>query len=119
MGFWIEIYSKDGISIFWSANCERNFYTGLTIEKEGKSVKANSSEYTQFHNLIKEVDSCYEKHSEWLGWKYSEPGLHFRAMNSKECKKLFDEAYREEITSKIASEGVKDIVKVLDGLNKL
>lgn len=119
IGLRIEIYSKNDVIIRWSANCEDDFYTGFTIDKVGQSGVAKQKEYDIYHNIVKNVDNGYGRTYYWLGCKQSNPQFYFRDMKSPQCKKLFDEAYRNKVTSEIAKEGVEHIRDVLVGLKKL
>lgn len=118
-GLWIEIYSKDGITLHWGCEVQENIYFGFTVEKDGKGGISNNDEVKSYRQIIKDCDDLYREDSKyWLGWIYPTTMLNFRDFNSREIFALADKAVLERVTNQIAEKALNDITFLLDKLDK-
>ncbi|WP_282133582.1 PD-(D/E)XK nuclease family protein [Cellulophaga baltica] len=109
-GFWIKIYEKENITIYFGIEIAEEIYYGFTIENNGKGGISSLNEYGKYRNIVLDLDPKY-KNTEWfLGSKSPEEKLNFSSFNSDAIFNLADSIKLDETTTNIANDIHKDII---------
>ncbi|MCG8804945.1 PD-(D/E)XK nuclease family protein [Tenacibaculum finnmarkense] len=119
-GLWVHIENeslkKNNLSIHFGIEIEDEIYFGFTIEENTKGGIANLDKFSNYKNMVLDINPNYINSTYWLGWKYTQEKLNFRTFNSDAIFNLADPKKLDELTSKVAENILKDI-KALE--NKL
>lgn len=116
-GLWSKIYNVNGITIHFGIEVENQVYYGFTIEKDDKGGISQMPEYQKFRDMVYSVDNNYKGNDYWLGYKYLEKNLDFRAFNSQNVFDLADRDKLEKVTSLIAENIINEIKQLEEKLN--
>ncbi|MDR3266147.1 MAG: PD-(D/E)XK nuclease family protein [Tannerella sp.] len=104
----IEFAKKDNMSFVWFSLIDGKFSSGFLIDYDGDR-KENSEEYKKCIDIVSKMDKQYNPPNRfWLGWKYSNPQLDFRAFDSETCK-LLNPQNMEDVVNKIADDAIANI----------
>lgn len=107
-GISVNIYHKDNITIYWGAEVESLFYTGFTLEINGKKEASNTTETEPYRKLISKMVGFDTSSEWWLGWKYNSPELNFWTINENVFN-LTKPDYLKEIVESITKNAALDI----------
>lgn len=113
-GFWVKLFEENNISIHFGVELHENIYFGFTVEKKGVGGVSNLVEFNKFKNIVAEINSNYTNNEWWLGWRFTEEKLNFRAFNTQAVFDLADKKKLNEKTNAIT----KDIVRDIDAMKK-
>ncbi|MEP2280356.1 PD-(D/E)XK nuclease family protein [Maribacter sp.] len=108
-GFWVKIFEENNTSIHFGVELHEDIYFGFTAEKKGVGGVSNLVEFNKFKNMVAEINSNYTNNEWWLGWRFTEEKLNFRAFNTQAVFDLADEKKLDEKTNAIAEDIIKDI----------
>jgi len=108
-GFWIKVYEKDSITIHFGIEVENQIFCGFTLERNGKGSISKLPENTNFKNLVLDLNDNYINNEHWLGWRFLNQKLDFRAFNSEAIFALADRNNLEKTTDEIVKDILKDI----------
>ncbi|MBE7687450.1 PD-(D/E)XK nuclease family protein [Tenacibaculum finnmarkense] len=108
-GLWVKIFEKENISIHFGIEIEDEIYFGFTIEENAKGGIANLDKFSNYKNMVLDINPNYINSTCWLGWKYTQEKLNFRTFNSDAIFNLADPKKLDQLTSKIAENILKDI----------
>jgi hypothetical protein len=108
-GFWVRIYSKNGITIHFGIELENEIYFGFTLERDGAGGNALAEENSNFRNMALKTHPSYKSSQYWIAYRFSEWKLDFRAFNSKSIFELADDKKMEKKVSLMCENMIKDI----------
>lgn len=108
-GFWVKIGSIEDITIHFGVELLHNVYFGFTLEENNKGGISNLEKYTEFKNMVLEVNPDYKNSQYWLGWRHTTEILNFNNFNSENVFELADRKKLEKKTDKIVADILTDI----------
>lgn len=117
-GLWSLIYRKDEVTIHWGCEVHNNFYSGFTIENNGKGGISNLPEYKKYRDIIMNIEGVHNPSDYWLDWQLPQPALNFRDFNSEAIFNLANKAKLEKTVNDIAEKAKRDISYFIDKLNE-
>lgn len=107
-GLWLNVFTKDDITVHYGIEIDHNIYYGFTVERNGEGGISNKDEFEEIRKFINQINENYQNNQWWLGWKYTEPQLNFRDFNSKVID-LANRDYLNEIVANIVETSMKEI----------
>lgn len=108
-GYWSKVYDKDDITIHFVVELFGNLYFGFTLEDNNTGGISNLEKYTDYKNMVLEINPNYTNNQYWLGWRHTEKVLDFRSFNSEAIFNLADRKKLNETTETIAKNMMSDI----------
>ncbi|PKG52343.1 PD-(D/E)XK nuclease family protein [Olleya sp. 1-3] len=108
-GFMVKIFHKGDISIHFGIEVDHKIFFGFTIEDDKKGGISNQEKYSDYKNLVQEINPNYKNHEYWLGWRYTEEILDFRAFNTDAVFNLADRKILDATTTTITTDVINDI----------
>lgn len=108
-GFWVKIAEIEGVTIHFGVELLHNIYFGFTLEDNDKGGISNLEKYTEYKDMVLELDPNYKNSQYWLGWKHTAEKLDFNSFNSEAIFNLADPEKLDKLTTNIADNVLEDI----------
>lgn len=89
-GIEIKFASRDNTSFRYGIRIDHHIYGGFTI-REGENKENcvnNKSEYKEYVEIVKNIDTNYQNSEWWLGWKTLTPRLNFKNIDEETSSNL-------------------------------
>lgn len=105
----IKVVELINSSINWSFSIENSIYFGFQLYNGNGQSQELLSEENKYVDIILACDNAYKKNTYWLGWKFADPTLDFKNINSPTLPKLIDANERALIIKALVDKMENDI----------
>ncbi|WP_282071359.1 PD-(D/E)XK nuclease family protein [Polaribacter atrinae] len=108
-GFWVKIGKIEDVTIHFGVELLHNVYFGFTLEENKKGGISNLEKYTEYKNMVLDLNHNYKNSQYWLGWRHTSEKLNFNNFNSEAIFALADRKKLDQTTNKIVADILIDI----------
>ncbi|MFB9053998.1 PD-(D/E)XK nuclease family protein [Formosa undariae] len=119
-GLVIDLYQKEPLKIQFKVELHHHVYYGFQLFKNDKLISQNVEDCSKYSGILENSEWKYENTERWLGWRFTDEKLNFRAFNSKAIFELANPTKLDEKTTIIANtikaeiDAFQEALKVLD-----